>query len=120
MLVTADGKSTEATFVPERRRGLAKLSAAELMILVVGIALCSTGTLGVMIGIPVALGALYSGFFVAPKVQRGLYLGYCPHCGAAISAMPYQDALDCPSCDGHIERKDGRFLAVRGDAGKAA
>ena len=119
MAVTADRKTTEATFKAERRWGLARLSAAELMILVVGIALCSTGTYGVMVGVPIALGALYSGLFVPPRMQRGLYLGRCPHCDAAISAFPYQEEVICPSCDRLVGREGDRFVAKE-TAGKAA
>ena len=75
MSVSTDTKSTEANFVPEKHWGLAKFSAVELMALVVGIALCSIGTIGIIVGVPIALGALYSGFFVAPRLTS--------HCPAA-------------------------------------
>ena len=120
MAAPMDTKSTEANFVPEKHWGLAKLNAVELMALVVGVALCSIGTIGVIIGVPMALGALYSGFFVVPRLTRGLYLGKCPHCGAAISAMHYQEQVDCPSCTGLVRIKDNHFVAVPGSVGNAA
>jgi len=116
----ADPKSTQAAFRPEKHWGLAKLNAVELMVLVSGVALCSTGRIGTLIGIPVALGALYSGFFIAPKFQRGVYVGPCPHCGADMSAMHYQEQVDCPSCGRFANVKDSRFIAAPGPVGKAA
>jgi DNA-directed RNA polymerase subunit RPC12/RpoP len=116
----ADSKSTEATFKPEKHWGLAKLSAVELMVLVIGVALCSTGRIGMLIGIPVALGALYSGFFMAPKFKRGIYVGQCPHCGADMSAMHYQEQVDCPSCGHFVTVKDSRFIAASDPVEKAA
>jgi hypothetical protein len=105
-------KSTPANFVPETPKGLAKPSAIEWMVMVTGVALCSVGNWGYFIGIPIALGGVYSGFFVAPKVKRGLYLGDCPHCGAAMSATHYQEELGCPSCDAMVKVKNGRFEAA--------
>lgn len=120
MAGSADMKSTEANFVSEKHWGLAKLNAVELMALVVGVALCSVGTIGVIAGVPIALGALYSGFFTTPRFKRGLYLGKCPHCDAAISAMHYQEQIDCPSCAGWVKIKDNRFIAVSGPVETAA
>ena len=120
MTASAEGKSTEASFIPEKRWGLAKLNAVEIMALVVGVALCSLGKFGMVVGIPIALGALYSGFFVTPKFKRGIYSGNCPHCGALMSAMHYQEKVDCPSCGGWVKVENSRFVAARGQSDKAA
>jgi hypothetical protein len=113
-------KSTEAEFIPEKHWGLAKLNAVEIMALVVGAALCSIGKIGVLFGVPIALGALYSGFFIAPKFKRGIYSGRCPHCGALMSAMHYQEKVDCPTCSGTVKVENSRFLAQGAEPGKAA
>jgi hypothetical protein len=107
-----DRKSTKAEFVPENRRGLHKPNSIEWMVMVTGVALCSVGHWGVFVGAPIALAGLYAGFFHAPKIRRGLYLGTCPHCGAAMSATHYQDQLGCPSCHAMVELRDGRFIAA--------
>jgi hypothetical protein len=110
--LTKDGKSTEARFVPEERKGLHRPNAIEWMVMITGVALCSVGDWGVYLGVPVALAGVYSGFFVAPKVKRGLYYGPCPHCGAAMSATHYQEELGCPSCHRIVRVRDGRFEAA--------
>ncbi len=107
-----DGGWTQAEFVPEIRGGLARPTAVEWMVMITGIALCSVGDWGVYIGIPVALGGVYSGFFRAPNVRRGLYVGPCPHCGAAMSATHYQEELGCPACHAIVKVRDGRFEAA--------
>jgi endogenous inhibitor of DNA gyrase (YacG/DUF329 family) len=54
-------------------------------------------------------------------VDRGLYIGACPHCGAAMSATHYQTQVDCPSCAGDVAVNDSRFIALPRDTqGKAA
>jgi hypothetical protein len=80
--------------------------------MITGVALCSIGPMGVIAGVPIALAGFYSGFFVKPKVQRGLYIGPCPHCAAEMSATHYQDQLPCPSCDAMVRVRDGRFETV--------
>ncbi|HLG86173.1 MAG TPA: hypothetical protein VKZ79_03145 [Alphaproteobacteria bacterium] len=113
-------KSTEAEFIPEKHWGLAKLNAVEIMAVVVGVALCSIGKIGMVFGIPIALGALYSGLFVQPKYKRGIYSGRCPHCSALMSAMHYQEKVDCPSCGGSVKVENSRFVAQGAEPGKAA
>jgi hypothetical protein len=107
-----DGKWTKAVFVPEIRKGLHKPNAIEWMVMVTGVALCSVGQWGVFIGAPVALAGVYLGFFMASKVERGLYLGECPHCGAAMSATHYQEELGCPSCHAVVKVRNERFEAA--------
>jgi hypothetical protein len=108
---TEIGKSTEAKFVPEVRRGLHKPNSVEWMLMVTGVSLCAVGTWGIAIGAPLALISLYSGFFVPSKVKRGLWFGSCPHCGAVMSATHYQTELGCPSCGKRVLVGDGRYRA---------
>ncbi len=110
--MTSDIRSTEAKFVPEARKGLAKPSAVEWMVMVTGVGLCSVGNWGVFLGVPIAAAGFYSGFFVPPKVKRGLYFGPCPHCGAVMSAMHYQTELGCPSCGQLVRVKNARYEAA--------
>ena len=112
MTVSSDQvKSTEAKFVPEVRKGLHKPNAVEWMIMVTGVAICSVGNWGVFVGVPIAAAAFYSGFFMAPRVKRGLWFGACPHCGSLMSATHYQVELGCPSCGQIVKVKDGRYIA---------
>jgi hypothetical protein len=62
--------------------------------------------------VALALGAFYSGFFIEPKVKRGLWFGNCPHCGAVMSATHYQEELGCPSCDRKVRVRNGRYEAA--------
>jgi predicted RNA-binding Zn-ribbon protein involved in translation (DUF1610 family) len=113
MAATISGiKSTDAKFVPEARKGLHKPNAIEWMVMVTGVAICSVDNWGVFVGVPVAAAAFYSGFFMPPKVKRGLYFGACPHCGASMSATHYQTELGCPSCGQMVAVKDGRYVAA--------
>src|SRR5882757_8753769 len=102
-------KSTEAKFVPEERKGLHKPNSVEWMLMVTGIAICATGTVGVVIGLALFLVSFYSGFFMKPKVARGLYFGDCPYCGAKMSATHYQEELGCPSCQQMVRVHDNKF-----------
>jgi len=77
----SDIKSTEAKFVPEDRKGLHKPNSVEWMLMVTGIAICGIGSWAIAVGLIVFLASFYSGFFVKPQVNRGLYFGLCPHCG---------------------------------------
>lgn len=95
MTASGEGKSTEASFVPERHWGLARLNAVEVMALVVGIALCSIGRIGVIVGVPIALGALYSGFFVKPRFVRGILFRPLP-------ALRGDDVGDALSGEGRL------------------
>lgn len=104
-------KWTEARFVPEDRKGLHKPNSVEWMVMVTGVAICSMGGLAIPIGAAIALGTAYSGFFVQPKVKRGIYLGKCPHCGAVMSATHYQQELGCPSCNRLVKVRNGRYEA---------
>jgi hypothetical protein len=106
-----EGRWTPAEFVPENRKGLHKPNSVDWMVMVTGVALCSVGNWGIFLGAPIALAGFYSGFFLAPKVKRGLYFGACPHCGAAMSATHYQEELGCPSCQAMVQVRDGRFIA---------
>jgi len=69
--VTSEPKSTPAPFQPNDRRWLKRFNAIEILGVLVGLAACSTGTIGTIIGVPVILAALYSAFFIPPKINRG-------------------------------------------------
>jgi hypothetical protein len=118
--VTTEPKSTPASFQPNPKRFLARFNAIEILSVLIGVALCSLGWIGAIVGVPVVLMAIYSAFFIPPKINRGLYIGQCPHCGAAASATHYQTQIDCPSCRGDIAIQDARFVALPKKAGKAA
>lgn len=111
--MTSETKSTPAPFQPVDRRWLKRFNAIEILVFLVGLALCSTGTIGLAVGGTMILAALYSGFFIPPKVNRGLYIGKCPHCGADASATHYQNKIDCPSCGKDIAVRDNQFVAMR-------
>ena len=111
-MTAGETRSTEAKFVPEVRKGLHRPNSVEWMLMVTGVALCSIGTWGIAAGAALALGAFYSGFFVEPKVKRGLWFGNCPHCGAVMSATHYQEELGCPSCDHKVRVRNGRYEAA--------
>jgi len=104
--------STPAPFRPANRRGLRAFNALEILAVLVGICFWSTGPTGMMIGIPIILGAFYSAFFIPPKVERGIHVGKCPHCGAEMSATHYQKVVDCPCCSGDVEVRGDRFVAL--------
>ena len=108
----SDSKSTEAKFVPEDRKGLHKPNSVEWMLMVTGISICAIGSWAIAVGLAVFLASFYSGFFVKPQVNRGLYFGLCPHCGANMSATHYQDQLDCPSCRQMVRVHNGRYEAI--------
>ena len=121
LIVTSEPKSTPAPFQPNDRRWLKRFNAIEILGVLVGLAACSTGTIGTIIGVPVILAALYSAFFIPPKINRGLYIGKCPHCGAEMSATHYQTEVDCPSCGRDVAVRDSRFVAItKPGASKAA
>jgi hypothetical protein len=105
-------KSTPAPFQPNNRKFLARFNALEILAVLIGLSACSTGTIGLVIGVPVILAALYSAIVIPPKVDRGLYIGKCPHCGADMSATHYQNTVDCPSCAGDVEVRDSHFVAL--------
>jgi hypothetical protein len=110
--MASEPKSTEATFVPNPTRGLARFNAIEITIVLLGLSLCSLGTIGMVVGIPIVLAAIYSAYFIPPKFNRGLYLGKCPHCGAAVSATHYQTQIDCPDCGAESKIENSRFIAI--------
>jgi hypothetical protein len=105
-------KSTPAPFQPNPTKYLARFNAIEILGVLFGVAACAFGPIGMIIGIPVALIAIYSAFFIPPKINRGLYIGKCPHCDADVSATHYQIEIDCPSCTGDIAVRDSRFVAL--------
>jgi hypothetical protein len=114
-------KSTPAPFQPNTTKYLARFNAIEILAVLLGLAACSFGLIGTIVGVPVVLIAIYSAFFIPPKINRGLYIGKCPHCGADMSATHYQTEVDCPSCAGDVAVRDSRFIAVqKKSAGKAA
>lgn len=117
MIVTSESKSTPAPFQPNDRRWLRRFNAIEILSVLVGLAACSTGLIGAIIGIPVVLAAIYSAVFIPPKVNRGLYIGKCPHCGADMSATHYQTEVDCPSCAADVAVRDSRFFAMQKQSG---
>ncbi len=118
--MTTEPKSTPAPFQPNPTRFLARFNAIEIFAVLIGVAICSLGIIGAIIGVPIVLVAIYSAFFIPPKINRGLYIGQCPHCGAAASATHYQTEIDCPSCGGDIAIREARFVALPKKAGKAA
>jgi predicted RNA-binding Zn-ribbon protein involved in translation (DUF1610 family) len=114
-------KSTPAPFQPNNRKLLARFNALEILAVLIGLSACSTGTIGLAIGVPVILAALYSAIVIPPKVDRGLYIGKCPHCGADMSATHYQTEVDCPSCGADVAVRDSCFVALpKTTPGKAA
>jgi len=117
--VTSEPKSHPAPFQPNDRRWLKRFNAIEILGVLVGVAACSLGLIGVIIGVPMILAAIYSAVFIPPKVNRGLYIGKCPHCDADASATHYQTEIDCPSCGGDIAVRDSQFVALP-KKGKAA
>ncbi len=119
--MTSEPKSTPAPFQSFDRRGLKRFNAIEILGVLLGLAAIAMGTIGAVVGIPLILAALYSAFFIPPKVNRGLYIGKCPHCGADMSATHYQTEADCPSCHQDVAVRDQRFWALSKPApGKAA
>lgn len=119
--MTSELKSTPAPFQPNDRRWLKRFNAVEILVVLLGLAACSTGMTGLVIGVPMVLAAVYSAVFIPPKVNRGLYIGKCPHCGADMSATHYQTQVDCPSCGGDVAVRDSRFVALpRSTTQKAA
>ncbi len=107
----AEPNSTPAPFQPNDRRWLKKFNALEILAVLLGTALCAMGTIGIVIGVVLIIGGLYSAVFIPPKVNRGLYIGKCPHCGADMSATHYQTQVDCPSCGEDVAVGDNRFIA---------
>ena len=112
-----DQKSTIAPFHPNDRSGLKRFNAIEILAVLLGVASCAMGMIGIVVGVPLILAGLYSAIFIPPKVNRGLYIGKCPHCGADMSATHYQKQVDCPSCSGDVAVRDERFFAVPKSAG---
>ena len=110
--VTSDTKSTPAPFQPNDRRWLKRFNAIEILGVLVGLAACSLGPIGAIVGVPMILAALYSAIFIPPKINRGLYIGKCPHCSADMSATHYQTEVDCPSCAEWSAVRDSRFIAI--------
>jgi len=110
--VTDQLKSTPAPFQPNDRKWLKGFNVIEILGVLFGLALCSMGTIGLAVGAALMLASLYSAIFVPPKVNRGLYIGKCPHCSADVSATHYQTQIDCPSCKGDIAVRDNRFIAM--------
>jgi DNA-directed RNA polymerase subunit RPC12/RpoP len=113
-------KSTPAPFVPNDRRWLKRFNAIEILAVLIGLAACSTGLIGAIVGVPIILAAIYSAIFIPPKVNRGLYIGKCPHCGAEMSATHYQVEVDCPSCARWVAVKDEKFVALEKSGAHAA
>jgi predicted RNA-binding Zn-ribbon protein involved in translation (DUF1610 family) len=115
-------KSTPAPFQPNPTKYLARFNAIEILGVLIGVAACAMGIIGIVIGVPLVLIAIYSALFIPPKINRGLYIGKCPHCGADVSATHYQSQIDCPSCTGDIAVRDSRFIALakNSTANKAA
>ena len=105
-------KSTEARFQPNSRKWLGAFNAIEIGLVLIGLSIASTGTIGMVIGFPIVAFAIYSAFFIPPKINRGLWLGKCPHCGGDVSATHYQSQIDCPNCGEDIAVRDGRFVAL--------
>lgn len=118
--MTSETRSTPAPFQPNDRRWLKRFNAIEILLVLAGLAASSTGAIGMIIGIPLILAALYSAFFIPPKINRGLYIGKCPHCGADMSATHYQTQVDCPSCGGDVAVRENRFFALPKSAGHKA
>jgi DNA-directed RNA polymerase subunit RPC12/RpoP len=118
--VPSEPKSNPAPFQPNDRRWLKRFNAIEILGVLFGVAACSLGLIGVIVGVPLILAAIYSAVFIPPKINRGLYIGKCPHCDADASATHYQSEIDCPSCGGDIAVRDSRFVALPKKAGKAA
>jgi len=112
--LASEPNSTQTIFQPNSRKGLARFNVIEIAVVLLGLSLWSTGTTGMIIGIPLILGALYSAVFIPPKYNRGLHLGTCPSCGAAMSATHYQNEVDCPSCGAFAKVEPGRFVAMPG------
>jgi hypothetical protein len=110
--VSTDAKWTEAPFQPNSTKLLARPNGLEWLAFIIGLAFCSTGLIGTAVGVPIVMAALYSAFFIPPKVNRGLYIGKCPHCGAAMSATHYQSVVDCPNCAQDVEVGNNRFIAI--------
>ena len=110
--VTSDTKSTPAPFQPNDRRWLKRFNAIEILGVLVGLAACSLGPIGAIVGVPMILAALYSAIFIPPKINRGLYIGKCPHCSADMSATHYQTEVECPSCAEWSAVRDSRFIAI--------
>ncbi len=113
-------RSTPAPFQPNDRSGLKRFNAIEILAILLGVAACAMGMIGVAIGVPLILAGLYSAIFIPPKVNRGLYIGKCPHCGADMSATHYQTQVDCPSCAGEVAVGNERFTALPKQGPKAA
>jgi hypothetical protein len=118
--VTSEPNSTPAPFQPNDRRWLKRFNAVEILVVLLGLAACSLGMIGMVIGVPMVLAAIYSAVFIPPKVNRGLYIGKCPHCGADMSATHYQTQVDCPSCAGDVAIRNSRFVAVPKSASQIA
>ncbi len=119
--MSSEPKSTPAPFQPFDRRWFKRFNAIEILAVLLGLAVCSLGAIGMILGVPLIAAALYSAVFIPPKINRGLYIGKCPHCGAEMSATHYQNQVDCPSCGQDVAVRDNRFIAVpKSTAGKAA
>ncbi len=103
--------STPAPFQPQNRRWLARFNAIEIFGILFGVAACSVGYIGIFVGVTLIIATLYSVIFIPPKINRGLYIGKCPHCGAAMSATHYHTLVDCPSCKGDVAVRDETFIA---------
>jgi hypothetical protein len=104
----AGDRSTPATFHPARLWGPQKLSAPAILFILIGIALCSTGSIGTVIGIPLAIAS----YFIFPKRVEGVWTGTCPSCGAPMSALVVGTHFDCPSCGAWSVRSGDRFIAA--------
>jgi predicted RNA-binding Zn-ribbon protein involved in translation (DUF1610 family) len=112
MSVTSEAKSTPAPFQPNPTKWLARFNAIEILGVLIGLAACSIGMIGTIFGAPIVLIAIYSAFFIPPKINRGLYIGKCPHCGDEMSATHYQTEVDCPNCKAWVAVRDSRFVAL--------
>lgn len=109
--MTGEPNSTSAPFRPASRRGLKGFSAIETMAVLIGLALCATGTIGIVAGVLMIAVTLYQVYFVPPKIQRGVYVGTCPYCDAEMSATHYHEHVDCPECQRIVTVRDNRFVA---------
>jgi len=111
--ISGDDKTTEAFFEPWQTAFLHRPSALEWLAILGGIGLCSTGIVGIILGVPLAFYGIVNGFFVRPRVVRGTWFGLCPNCGVKMSVSIYSLVQDCPGCHKNIVREGNRFKVER-------
>ncbi len=72
---------------------------------VMGVGFCATG-LGSVIGLPMLIGGMQM------MGEEAVYRGPCPHCGQALKvAFGKLWRFSCPTCQGLVQIKNGRFYA---------